>query len=78
MPSMRCNCGHVFGTGSFPNSNAYLAVSEQDYDSLGEIEDVNTLDRLLFSSTKLYQCQKCSGLIILWKGTTQAEFYRQN
>ena len=78
MPSMTCTCGHVFGIGSFPNANAYLAVSEQDYDDLGEIEDVNTLDRLLFSSTKIYQCEKCAELIVIWKGAHQPEFFRKN
>ena len=78
MPSMTCTCGHVIGTGSFPNPNAYLAVSEQDYDDLGDIENVNVLDRVLFASTKIYQCPKCSELIVLWKGGTAPEFFKKN
>jgi hypothetical protein len=78
MPSMTCTCGHVFGTGSFPTPNAYLVVSEQDYDELGEINDVATLDRLLFASTKIYQCQKCNELIVLWKDSKEPEFFRRN
>lgn len=78
MPSMKCTCGHMFGTGSFPNPNTFLAVSEQDYDELGEIEDVTTLDRLLFSSTKIYQCPKCAELIVLWKGQAIPEFFKKH
>ena len=78
MPSITCTCGHVFGTGSFPSQNAFLAISEQDYDDLGSIEDVKILDQLLFTSTRIYKCQKCSGLVVLWKGATQAEFFKKD
>lgn len=78
MPSITCSCGHVFGIGSFPNPNAYLPVSEQDYDDLGEIESVEPLDRLLFSSTRVDQCQKCSELIVLWKDSNEAQFFRKH
>lgn len=78
MPSMICSCGHVFGTGSFPNANAYLAVSEKDYDDLGKVESVDVIDRLLFTSTRFYQCSKCSELIVFWKGTSEPEFFMKH
>lgn len=77
MPSMTCKCGQVFSTGSFPNQNAYMAIAERDYDDLGEIESVDVLDQLLFSSTRIFQCPACSQLIILWKGSSEAEFYKR-
>jgi hypothetical protein len=55
-----------------------MAIAEQDYDDLGEIESVDVLDRLLFSSTRIFHCPKCSELIVLWKGSSEAEFYRKN
>ena len=78
MPSVKCTCGHLIGRGSFPNKNAYLAISEQDYDDLGNIESVDTLDRLLFSSTKIYQCEKCSELIVFWKRGGEPEFFKKH
>lgn len=78
MPSMTCTCGHRFGTGSFPNKNAFLAISEEDYDDLGNVENVEELDRLLFASTKMYQCLKCGELIVTWKGAKEPMFYTKN
>lgn len=78
MPSITCTCGHIIGAGSFPNANTYLAVSEKDYDDLGLIESVEVLDRLLFSSTRIYQRQKCSELIVLWKDKPDPQFFRPN
>ena len=78
MPSMTCSCGHTFGTGSFPNSNAYLAISEQDYDGLGTLEAKEPLDRLLFSSTRIYQCSQCEELIVIWKDSKEPQFFSKH
>ena len=78
MPSVKCNsCGHVFGIGSFPNPNAYRAVSEKQYDDLGRIETVDVLDRLLFSGTRIYVCRNCSDLIVYWDNKDEPESYRK-
>jgi len=78
MPSMTCTCGERLSTGSFPNRSAYLAISENDYDDLGDLADKTDLDRLLFASTRIFQCPKCSELIILWKDKTEWEFFSKN
>jgi len=78
MPSIKCTCGHIFGTGSFPTQNAYMAISEQDYDDLGKIEDIEVLDRLLFSSTRMYQCKECSEWIVFWNGASEPEYFKKN
>jgi hypothetical protein len=78
MPSIICSCGYRFGIGSFPNRNAYLAVSQQDFDDLGDLESFDRLSQLLFTSTRMYQCAKCSELIVFWKGKTEAEFFKKH
>jgi hypothetical protein len=78
MPSMKCSCGHTFSTGSFPNPNAFMVVSEVDYDELGEIEEVNKLDQLLFASSKMYECQKCGELILVPRNGAEPTFYKKH
>ena len=70
--------------GAFPNPGAYLAVSEEDFNSLRDDvplrEQLESIKRLLFTSASIYQCQECGELVVIWKGRdrTDAEFYKKN
>jgi hypothetical protein len=78
MPSMKCTCGHVFSTGSFPNKNAHWIVSEVDFDELEEPQQADKLVQLLLSSAKMYECQKCGELIIVRRDGSEPVFYCKN
>jgi len=78
MPSITCTCGNIIATGSFPNLGAYLAISENDYDDLEKIDVAAELDKLLFSSTRIYKCSKCGELVVFWKGKAGPEFFKKN
>jgi hypothetical protein len=78
MPKITCTCGHVIGTGSFPNAGAYLLVSEKDYDELGQITAVEQLNQLLFLSSKLYKCPQCAELMVFWNGNDVPEYFKKN
>lgn len=52
-----------------------FVVSEVDYDDCRESDDVAILDRLLFASTSLYRCKKCSDLILFDGGNWTLNFF---
>jgi hypothetical protein len=82
MPSITCTCGQRISIGSFPTAAAYRALSEVDYDELDDALEANDklteLERLLFSSTRIYRCSQCSELIVFWKDRNEPEFFKKN
>lgn len=80
MPSITCTCGQRISIGSFPTADAYRADSEVDYDELDDALDykLTELDRLIFSSTRIYRCSRCSELIVFRKDRNEPEFFKKN
>jgi hypothetical protein len=77
MTSIQCKCGARIGTGSFPNPDAFKAISESRYDSIQNGSMPSPLEALFFGGVALYRCPTCHRLIVEWEKAGLLTFYKK-
>ena len=61
---VKCKCGNIISTGSFPNKYVYSVISEKSYDDQEDPFDRTKVAGLFVSGRTLIECEVCGRIMI--------------
>ena len=73
---IKCDCGNILSTGSFPNPHVYKLISEAAYDRVQDPFDRLKAEQLFVASPKVIWCPEC-GRIMIQRGVTVDTYVKE-
>lgn len=84
MSKLKCKCGFIINLVTVPSPDGYLLISEEKADEIElSIENEGNLslvfDQLENSSSSVYLCPNCRGLLVFWcRNENRATYYKRD